>query len=159
MIESLKSITEIPDLRKRILFTLLILAVYRLGAKIPTPGINTDAFEQFFGTMGAGLLGLLSMFSGGALRRLTIFALGIMPYITASIILQLLGVVSPTLEKLQKEGELGRRKIAEYTRWLTVGLSAFQAFGIAVALQRQTAGGATALVPNPGPLFLFTTVL
>src|SRR5206468_8314296 len=108
--------------------------------------------------MGAGLLGLLSMFSGGSLRRFTIFALGIMPYITASIILQLLGVVSPTLEKLQKEGELGRRKITEYTRWLTVGLSAFQAFGIAIALQRQTSAG-TPLVTNPGPVFVFTTVL
>ncbi len=154
MIESLKSITEIPDLRKRILFTLLILAVYRLGSFVPTPGINTSAFEQFFTQAGAGLLGLLSMFSGGSLRRLTIFALGIMPYITASIILQLLGVVSPTLEKLQKEGELGRRKITEYTRWLTVGLAGFQAFGIAVALQRQPN-----IVTEPGFRFVFTTVL
>ena len=154
MLDSIKSITDIPDLRKRILFTLLMLAVYRLGAFIPTPGINADAFEQFFGQMGAGLLGLLSMFSGGSLRRFTIFALGIMPYITASIILQLLGVVSPTLEKLQKEGELGRRKITEYTRWLTVGLSAFQSFGIAVALQRQPN-----IVANPGPAFVLNTVL
>src|SRR5215467_4415028 len=158
MIESLKSITDIPDLRKRILFTLLILAVYRLCSHIPTPGINTQAFEQFFSQAGAGLLGLLSMFSGGSLRRLTIFALGIMPYITASIILQLLGVVTPTLEKLQKEGELGRRKITEYTRWLTVGLSAFQSFGIAIALQRQTSAG-IALVANPGAGFIFSTVL
>ena len=154
MLDSIKSITDIPDLRKRILFTLLMLAVYRLGAFIPTPGINAEAFEQFFGQMGAGLLGLLSMFSGGSLRRFTIFALGIMPYITASIILQLLGVVSPTLEKLQKEGELGRRKITEYTRWLTVGLSAFQSFGIAVALQRQPN-----IVANPGPAFVLNTVL
>ena len=154
MLDSIKSITDIPDLRKRILFTLLMLAVYRLGAFIPTPGINADAFEQFFGQMGAGLLGLLSMFSGGSLKRFTIFALGIMPYITASIILQLLGVVSPTLEKLQKEGELGRRKITEYTRWLTVGLSAFQSFGIAVALQRQPN-----IVANPGPAFVLNTVL
>ena len=154
MLDSIKSITDIPDLRKRILFTLLMLAVYRLGAFIPTPGINADAFEQFFGQMGAGLLGLLSMFSGGSLKRFTIFALGIMPYITASIILQLLGVVSPTLEKLQKEGELGRRKITEYTRWLTVGLSAFQSFGIAVALERQPN-----IVANPGPAFVLNTVL
>jgi len=154
MLDSIKSITDIPDLRKRILFTLLMLAVYRLGAFIPTPGINADAFEQFFGQMGAGLLGLLSMFSGGSLKRFTIFALGIMPYITASIILQLLGVVSPTLEKLQKEGDLGRRKITEYTRWLTVGLSAFQSFGIAVALQRQPN-----IVANPGPAFVLNTVL
>jgi preprotein translocase subunit SecY len=159
MIESLKSITDIPDLRKRILFTLMMLAIYRLGSFIPTPGINADVFEQAFGQLAGGsLFGLLAMFSGGSLRRLTIFALGIMPYITASIILQLLGVVSPTLEKLQKEGELGRRKITEYTRWLTVGLSAFQALGIAVALQRQTMVG-TPLVTNPGPAFIFNTVL
>src|SRR5208282_5140837 len=158
MIESLKSIFEIADLRRRILFTLGMLAVYRLGAFIPTPGINAEAFEQMFNQMGGGLFGLLAMFSGGSLRRLTIFALGIMPYITASIILQLLTVVSPTLEKQKKEGELGRRKITEYTRWLTLGLSAFQAFGIAVALQRQTAQGAQ-LVTNPGPGFVFATVL
>jgi preprotein translocase subunit SecY len=158
MMESLKSITEIPDLRKRITFTLLMLAVYRLGAFIPTPGINSKVFEQFFTQMGGSLFGLLSMFSGGSLRRLTVFALGIMPYITASIILQLLTVVSPTLEKLSKEGDLGRRKITEYTRWMTVGLSAFQAFGIAVALERQTSSGIP-LVTDPGPLFIFTTVL
>jgi len=154
MIDSFKSITEIPDLRKRIGFTLLMLAVYRLGAVIPTPGINADVFEQMFNTMGGSLFGLLSMFSGGSLRRLTIFALGIMPYITASIIFQLLTVVSPHLEKLQKEGELGRRKITGYTRWLTVGLSAFQAFGIAVQLQRQPG-----VVASPGPSFVINTVL
>jgi preprotein translocase subunit SecY len=155
MMESIKSIVEIPDLRRRILFTLGMLAVYRLGAFIPTPGINAEAFEQLFQSFGGGLFGLLAMFSGGSLRRLTVFALGIMPYITASIILQLLTVVSPHLEKLKKEGELGRRKITEYTRWLTVGLSAFQAFGIAAALQRQ----GTQLVMNPGPGFILATVL
>ncbi|HUI42547.1 MAG TPA: preprotein translocase subunit SecY [Terriglobia bacterium] len=158
MIESLKSITEIPDLRKRISFTLLMLAVYRLGAFIPTPGINATVFEQYFNQLGGSLFGLLSMFSGGSLRRLTVFALGIMPYITASIILQLLTVVSPQLEKLQKEGDLGRRKITEYTRWMTVGLAAFQAFGISFALEHQTATGIP-LVTNPGPLFIFSTVL
>ncbi len=158
MIESLKSITEIPDLRKRIGFTLLMLAIYRLGSFIPTPGINADVFEQAFNQLAGTLFGLLAMFSGGSLRRLTVFALGIMPYITASIILQLLTVVSPHLEKLKKEGELGRRKITEYTRWLTVGLSAFQALGIAVALQRQTFAGMN-LVTHPGPGFIFTTVL
>jgi preprotein translocase subunit SecY len=158
MIESLKSITEIPDLRRRILFTLALLAVYRLGAVIPTPGINADVFEQFFGQMAGGLFGLLAMFSGGSLKRLTVFALGIMPYITASIILQLLTVVSPHLEKLHKEGELGRRKITGYTRWLTVGLSAFQAFGIAIALEKQNSEGML-LVTNPGVGFVFTTVL
>jgi len=154
MFESLKSITEIPDLRRRILFTLLMLAVYRLGAFIPTPGINTEVFEQAFAQLAGSLFGLLAMFSGGSLRRMSVFALGIMPYITASIILQLLTVVSPHLEKLKKEGELGRRKITEYTRWMTVGLSAFQAFGIAVALQKQQA-----VVAHPGPGFVFTTVL
>jgi len=156
MIESIKSITEIPDLRRRILFTLGMLAVYRLGAVIPTPGINAEAFEQLFNqSLGGGLFGLLAMFSGGSLKRMTVFALGIMPYITASIILQLLGVVSPTLEKLKKEGELGRRKITEYTRWLTVGLSAFQGFGIAAALQRQ----GSQLVAHPGTGFILATVL
>jgi preprotein translocase subunit SecY len=156
MMESIKSIAEIPDLRRRILFTLGMLAVYRLGAFIPTPGINAEAFEQLFNqSLGGGLFGLLAMFSGGSLRRLTVFALGIMPYITASIILQLLTVVSPHLEKLKKEGELGRRKITEYTRWLTVGLSAFQAFGIAAALQRQ----GSQLVAHPGPAFILATIL
>ena len=154
MLESLKSITEIPDLRKRILFTLAMLAVYRLGAFIPTPGINADVFEQMFSQMGGSLFGLLAMFSGGSLRRLTVFALGIMPYITASIILQLLTVVSPHLEKLKKEGDLGRKKITDYTRWMTVGLSAFQAFGIAIALEKQTALG-VGLVNHPGPCFRF----
>lgn len=158
MLESLKSITEVPDLRKRMVFTLLMLFIYRLGAFVPTPGINANVFEQLFSSMAGSLFGLLSMFSGGSLRRLTVFALGIMPYITAQIILQLMGVVSPTLEKLQKEGELGRRKITEYTRWLTVGLSVFQSFGIAIALQRQNSAS-TPLVAHPGVLFIFTTVL
>lgn len=158
MMESLKSITEIPDLRKRILFTLLMLAVYRLGSFVPTPGINAEVFEQMFSQLAGSLFGLLSMFSGGSLRRLTVFALGIMPYITASIILQLMGVVSPTLEKLQKEGDLGRKKITEYTRWLTVGLSIFQSSAIAVALERQTTAG-TPIVTHPGPVFIFTTIL
>ncbi|MGH9430630.1 MAG: preprotein translocase subunit SecY [Terriglobia bacterium] len=158
MIESLKSIFEISDLRKRIGFTMLMMAVYRLGSFIPTPGINADVFQQYFNQMGGTLFGLLNMFSGGSLNRLTVFALGIMPYITASIILQLLTVVSPTLEKLSKEGQLGQKKITEYTRWLTVGLSIFQAFGIAVALQRQTSLGVP-MVTHPGPTFVFTMVL
>src|SRR5437773_11165386 len=144
MIESLKSLTEIPDLRRRILFTLLLLAVYRLGSYIPTPGINAAVFEQYFNQLAGSLFGLLSMFSGGSLRRLTVFALGIMPYITASIILQLLTVVSPHLEKLSKEGELGRKKITTYTRYLTVVLSVVQSFTMALAFQR-TAG----VVTNP----------
>ncbi|MGH9470983.1 MAG: preprotein translocase subunit SecY [Terriglobia bacterium] len=158
MMESLKSLTEIPDLRKRISFTLLLMAVYRLGSFIPTPGINSTVFQHYFNQLGGTLFGLMSMFSGGSLSRLTIFALGIMPYITAQIILQLLTVVSPTLEKLQKEGELGRRKITDYTRWMTVGLSAFQSLGIAIALQRETNLGVP-MVQNPGAGFIFTTVL
>ena len=158
MMENLKSLTEIPDLRKRILFTLLMLAVYRLGSFVPTPGINPDVLAQALSSLGNTLFGLLSMFSGGSLNRLTVFALGIMPYITASIILQLLGVVSPTLEKLQKEGELGRKKITEYTRWMTVGLSMFQAFGIAIALQRETNANVP-LVSHPGLGFTLSTVL
>src|SRR5580704_15502523 len=148
--EAFANMFRIPDLRKRILFTLLMLAVYRLGAFIPTPGINADVFQQFFNQVGGSLFGLLSMFSGGSLRRLTVFALGIMPYITASIILQLLTVVSPHLEKLKKEGDLGRKKITDYTRWMTVGLSAFQAFGVAVGLEKYSGQGMT-LVPHPGP--------
>ena len=158
MMENLKSLTEIPDLRKRILFTLLMLAVYRLGSFVPTPGINPDVLAQALSSLGNTLFGLLSMFSGGSLNRLTVFALGIMPYITASIILQLLGVVSPTLEKLQKEGELGRKKITEYTRWMTVGLSMFQAFGIAIALQKETSANVP-LVSHPGLGFTLSTVL
>ena len=158
MMENLKSLTEIPDLRKRILYTLLMLAVYRLGSFVPTPGINAAVMQQLFSTMGGTLFGLLSMFSGGSLNRLTVFALGIMPYITASIILQLLGVVSPTLEKLQKEGDLGRKKITDYTRWMTVGLSMFQGFGIAVALEKETSANLP-LVSHPGIGFILSTVL
>ncbi len=158
MIEQIRSIFEIPDLRKRILFTLGMLALYRLGSFIPTPGINAEVFEQAFQNLASGLLGLLAMFSGGSLRRLTVLALGIMPYITASIILQLLTVVFPHLEKLKKEGELGRRKITQYTRYLTVGISVFQATAIAMALQRATDAG-TPLVTNPGPGFILQTVL
>src|SRR5574342_1135071 len=134
--DAVANIFRIPDLRKRVLFTVGLLAIYRLGAHIPTPGINVDKLENFFNTQGAGtVFGFIDLFSGGMFRRLTIFALGIMPYITASIILQLLTVVVPTLEKLQKEGELGRTKITQYTRYLTVFLCAFQSFGIALTLQ------------------------
>ena len=134
MLEKFLNIFRIPDLRKRILFTLGMLAVYRLGAHIPTPGVNADQLEQFFNQQSGSALGLVDLFSGGKLRRLTIFALGIMPYITASIILQLLTVVYEPLAQLQKEGELGRRKITQWTRYLTVVLSALQSFGIAAIL-------------------------
>ena len=122
MLEKLANVFRIPDLRKRILFTLGLLAVYRLGGHIPTPGVNADKLQQFFEQNKGSLLGFVDLFSGGQLRRLTIFALGIMPYITASIILQLLTVVYEPLAKLQKEGELGRKKITQWTRYLTFGL-------------------------------------
>src|SRR5260221_7439097 len=134
----LANLFRIPDLRKRVLFTLAMLAVYRLGGHLPTPGVNFLKLEQFFEQNRGSLLGFVDLFSGGSLRRLTIFALGIMPYIPASIILQLMTVVFPYLERLQKEGELGRRKITQYTRYLTVALSIIQSFSIATTLQHAT---------------------
>ncbi len=137
MLDKLANIFRIPDLRKRILFTLGMLFVYRLGGHLPTPGIDTAKLESFFqGTGGGSLLGFVDLFSGGQLRRMTIFALGIMPYITASIILQLLTVVYEPLAKLQKEGELGRKKITQWTRYITVILSSVQSFGIAIGLEK-----------------------
>jgi preprotein translocase subunit SecY len=159
MFEKLANIFRVPDLRKRVLFTLAMLAVYRLGGHIPTPGINADALQQIFEQSRGGLLGFVDLFSGGNMRRLTIFALGIMPYITASIILQLLTVVYEPLAKLQKEGELGRKKITQWTRYLTVVLSALQSLGIAWELMRRTAGGDVQLVINPGPGFLLMAML
>src|SRR5713226_5987988 len=156
MFEKLANIFRIPDLRKRILFTLGLLAVYRLGGHIPTPGINADLLSQFFDQNRGSILGFVDLFSGGQLRRLTVFALGIMPYITASIILQLLTVVYEPLAKLQKEGELGRKKITQWTRYLTLLLSSMQSFGIAMMLQRQTG---EQLVLDPGPGFILMTML
>jgi preprotein translocase subunit SecY len=156
--QALGNLFRIPDLRKRVLFTLALLAVYRIGAHIPTPGINTDLLEQLFQQGRGSVLGILDLFSGGNFRRLTIFALGIMPYITASIILQLMTVVWPYLERLQKEGELGRRKITQYTRYLTVLLSAFQSFSIAITLQRQGIENQS-LVYHPGVAFTLMTML
>jgi preprotein translocase subunit SecY len=153
--EAFGNMFRIPDLRNRVLFTLLLLAVYRLGAFIPTPGVDVNRLEQFFNQNAGTLFGFIDLFSGGMFRRLTIFALGIMPYITASIILQLLAVVWPTLEKLQKEGELGRRKITQWTRYLTIGLALMQSFGIAAALQ----GAKQGFVLNPGIGFIAMTVL
>jgi preprotein translocase subunit SecY len=154
--EALANVFRIPDLRKRVLFTLGLLAVYRVGAYIPTPGIDTTRFQEFFTRNAAGgFLGYFDLFSGGMLRRMTIFALGITPYITASIILQLLTVVVPTLDKLQKEGELGRRKITQWTRYLTVILALIQSFGIALALKNME--GNFVLSPNIG--FILLTML
>ena len=150
----LANIFRIPDLRKRVLFTLAMLAVYRLGGHLPTPGVNFLKLEQFFEQNRGSLLGFVDLFSGGNLRRLTLFALGIMPYITASIILQLLTVVYEPLAKLQKEGEMGRKKITQWTRYITVILSAIQSFGIAIGLQK-----AGDFVLHPGPSFILMTML
>src|SRR5581483_157701 len=154
MFEKFANIFRIPDLRKRIIFTLALLAVYRIGGHIPIPGINSQMFAQFIEQNKGTLLGFVDLFSGGQFRRMTIFALGIMPYITASIILQLLTVVYEPLAKLQKEGELGRKKITQWTRYITLGLSAVQSLGIAVSLQK---GGAFVL--SPGISFVLMTVL
>lgn len=153
--EAIANVFRVPDLRNRVFFTLALLAVYRLGAFIPTPGVNTVALQEFFEMNRGSVFGMLSLFSGGMLERLTIFALGIMPYITASIILQLLTVVVPTLEKLQKEGELGRRKITQWTRYLTIILSIMQSLGIAIALQSADGN----FVLNPGIGFILMTIV
>lgn len=141
------------DLRRRVVFLLLALVVYRIGAHIPVPGIDPVALQQLFQGQSGGILNLFNMFSGGALSRFTVFALGIMPYISASIIMQLMTHVVPTLEALKKEGEAGRRKITQYTRYGTVGLALFQGIGIAVALEAQAG-----LVNDPGFMFRLTTV-
>jgi len=153
MLEKFANIFRIPDLRKRVLFTLGILAVYRLGAFIPTPGIDTIQLARLFNSQNGSALGLMDLFGGGNLRRMTIFALGIMPYITASIIFQLLTVVYEPLARIQKEGEIGRRKITQWTRYMTVILAALQSIGIAAILTKQ------GLVLNPGIGFSLMTVL
>jgi preprotein translocase subunit SecY len=158
-IEAVKNMFRIEDLRNRVLFTLALLAVYRIGAHIPTPGINRDVLDQLFSQSAGSVLGIFDLFSGGNFRRLTIFALGIMPYITSSIILQLMTVVFPYLERLQKEGELGRRKITQYTRYLTIVLSIVQGASIAGTLQAQTGPNGNPLVYHPGFGFIIMTVL
>src|SRR5213083_236523 len=145
---------RVPELRKRILFTFLILALYRLGSWIPAPGVDSQTIKDYFTSRGGTILGLLNVFSGGALSRLSIFALGIMPYVTASIILQLLTVVIPKLEELQKEGEAGMAKINQYTRYLTVALAAAQSTGYAYLFQRQGI-----LTHNTGRLVLIIITL
>ena len=147
LLETFRNIWAIEDLRKRVLFTFLMLAIYRLGAHIPTPGIDPASMNEFFKATAGSLFGFLDIFSGGALRRLSVFALGIMPYISASIILQLLTVVWPYLEKLSKEGEMGRRKINQYTRYGTVVLSIVQSLGVAFWLKSQVSPGGAPLVP------------
>src|ERR1700728_293740 len=153
--EAFANVFRIHDLRKRVLFTLAMLAVYRLGGHIPTPGIDVGRWEEFLNRGAGGIFGFFDLFAGGNIRRFTIFALGIMPYITASIILQLLTVVVPTLEKLQKEGELGRRKITQWTRYLTVALGIAQSFGIAMSLQAAQGN----FVISPGAGFILMTII
>ncbi|MEM5789818.1 MAG: preprotein translocase subunit SecY, partial [Syntrophobacteraceae bacterium] len=159
MLAGFTNIGKIPELKRRIIMTLLLLSVYRVGAHIPTPGINTEALIAYFKAAQGTLLGLFDMFSGGALSQLSVFALGIMPYISASIILQLLTVVIPTLERLSKEGEAGRRKITQYTRYGTVVLSIIQGFGIAVGLEGMRGPGEIPVVLAAGWSFRLITVL
>ena len=155
---SFASFAKAEELKKRLLFTLGALIVYRLGTYIPIPGINPDAFAAQFQSQTGGLLGTLNIFAGGAVERMAIFALNIMPYISASIILQLMTSVIPSLEALKKEGEQGRRQINQYTRYLTVFLATLQGWFIAVSLQ-SNAGGGVPVVSEPGPFFLMTTVV
>jgi preprotein translocase subunit SecY len=158
--DSLKNIVAVKDLRNRVLFTLGLLAVYRVGGHIPTPGVNSDALKMLADQAANTMFGLYDMFSGKNLSQMTIFALGIMPYISASIILQLLTVVWPYLERLSKEGELGRRKITQYTRYGTILLSVVQSLGIALYLEHQTnVAGGLPLVYNPGWAFRLMTVI
>ena len=158
VLQNLQNVTKIPELKRRLLVTAGLLAAYRLGAHVPTPGVDAEALSRFFDSVQGTLLGLVDLFSGGNLRSLTVFALGIMPYISASIILQLLTVVVPALERLAKEGEAGRKKITQYTRYGTIVLSAFQSLFIAIGLESMDAGGAT-LVPNKGWAFRIITMM
>jgi preprotein translocase subunit SecY len=157
--EAIRNIFSVPELRKRILFTAVLLVVYRIGSHVPTPGIDAVALNDFFRQSAGTLLAFYDLFSGGALRRLTIFALGIMPYISASIVLQLLTVVWPYLEKLSKEGEAGRKKITQYTRYGTVLLSAIQGLGIGIGLEAMKSPTGALIVPNPGWGFRLMTML
>ncbi|MEE9230446.1 MAG: preprotein translocase subunit SecY [Acidobacteriota bacterium] len=159
MLTTFQNILSIPDLRRRLLYTFMMLAVYRVGGQIPTPGVNAEALRSFFAEQAGSFLGFLDLFSGGNLGQMTIFALGIMPYISASIILQLLTVIWPYLEKLKEEGEIGRRKITQYTRYGTVVLSIIQSFAIAMWIENQPGPGGMSLVVNPGLGFKLMTIL
>ncbi|MFQ5828877.1 MAG: preprotein translocase subunit SecY [Candidatus Methylomirabilia bacterium] len=158
-LQSFQNVFKVPELKRRLLITFGLLAAYRVGAHVPTPGIDGAALAQFFDQVQGTLLGMVDLFSGGNLRRLTVFALGIMPYISASIILQLLTVVIPALERLAKEGEAGRKKITQYTRYGTIILSMIQGFGISVGLEGMTSPTGVAIVPETGWAFRVITVL
>ncbi|WP_455202982.1 preprotein translocase subunit SecY, partial [Kaarinaea lacus] len=149
---------KLTELKQRLLFVLLAMVVFRVGSFIPVPGIDPEALTLLFDQQKGTILDMFNMFSGGALGRLSLFALGVMPYISASIIMQLLSAVVPSLEQMKKEGEAGRRKITQYTRYGTVALATFQAIGVSIALQSQTVGS-LAVVPSPGVAFVFTAVV
>jgi preprotein translocase subunit SecY len=159
MIEGFSSASRIPELRRRLLFTAFMLAIYRIGVAVPTPGIDGQALASFFDAARSTLFGWINLFSGGALERFSVFALGIMPYISVAIILDLLKVASPYLDELYKEGEAGRRKITQYTRYGTVGLSIVQGLMIAISLEKIQAPGGGSVVYNPGWSFRIITVL
>ena len=159
MFQVFQNIPKIPELKRRIIITLLLLAVYRIGVHVPTPGIDTIALSAFFAQAKGTLFSFIDMFSGGAFERLSVFALGIMPYISSSIILQLLTVVVPHLERLSKEGEAGRKKITQYTRYGTVLLSLIQGFGISVGLEQMTGPGGELVVMDPGWAFRLMTMI
>ncbi len=159
MLDSIRNIFSIPDLRKRVFFTLILLAIYRIGGQIPNPGISGSALAEFWQAQKGTILGFVDLFSGRYMSRMTIFALGIMPYISSSIILQLLTVVWPYLERLSKEGELGRKKITQYTRYGTIAICLIQGGGIAYFLQNLKTNTGQAVVPNPGIGFILLTVL
>jgi preprotein translocase subunit SecY len=159
MVGGFQNVFKIPELKKRVLLTLALLLVYRVGCAVPTPGIDAEALASFFAKAKGTLLGMFDMFSGGALEKLSVFALGIMPYISASIILQLLTMVIPHLERLKNEGEAGRKKITQYTRYGTVLLSIIQSFGIAAGLESMSAPGAATVVAFPGWGFRLMTVI
>lgn len=156
LVTALRNIFKIPELRARVLFTLAMLAVFRIGAHIPTPGIDGEALSKFLMERGGAVMGFFDIFTGGALSKVTIFALGVMPYISASIIFQLLTVVIPALQKLAKEGEEGRKKITRYTRYATIVIAAIQGFGIAVGLE--TMGGGQ-FIQEPGWSFRLVTMI
>ena len=159
MLEGLQNAAKISDLRRRLLFTFALLAIYRVGVAIPTPGIDGEALSAFFEQAASTVFGMVNLFSGGALERFSIFALGIMPYISASIIFQLLTVVLPSLERLSKEGEQGRRKITQYTRYSTVGLALLQGLFISIGLEQIQAPGGSSVVFNPGWEFRLMTMI
>jgi preprotein translocase subunit SecY len=159
MIEGFSNASRIPELRRRLLFTAMMLAIYRIGVAVPTPGIDGQALASFFDAARSTLFGWINLFSGGALERFSVFALGIMPYISVAIILDLLKVASPFLDELYKEGEAGRRKITQYTRYGTIGLSIVQGLMIAISLEKIQAPGGGSVVYNPGWSFRIVTVL